>query len=205
MVVPIRLYGDQCLTEEAYDVDLQEGDNVKDLVFDLFETLFVSGSGVGLAATQVGVPLRVFVVRYKDFRSEFINPVILSTGDSKSTEEEGCLSIPNVGVNVERHENIRVSYSVLGEDGNLINKIEEFDDYVARIIQHEIDHLDGICITDKVSGLGKKLLQPKLNGILGGKKMYRYPTLHKKHPKYKEVDKEILNKYIKEDENTETN
>jgi peptide deformylase len=202
MIVPIRLYGDQCLQEEAFDVE--EDDNIQDLVFDLFETLYVSGSGVGLAATQIGVPLRVFVAKHDDFKSEFINPVILSTGDEKSTLEEGCLSIPNVGVNVERHESIRVQYSVLDDDGNLIQKVEEFDGYVARIIQHEIDHLDGICITDKVKGLSKRLLQPKLKTILSGKKQYRYPTLHRSHPKYKEISEEIENRYI-EDEYTETN
>ena len=78
MIVPIRLYGDQCLQEIAFDAELEEGDNVFELVQDLFETLDGSGSGVGLAATQIGVPLRVFVAKHKDFRSEFINPVIIT-------------------------------------------------------------------------------------------------------------------------------
>jgi peptide deformylase len=198
MIVPIRLFGDECLKEEAYNAELEEGDNIVELVQDLFETLKTSGSGVGLAATQIGVPLRVFVLKYNGFELEFINPVILSTGDSKSTEEEGCLSIPNVGVKVERYDEIRLQYSVLDEDGNLIHKDEGFEDYIARIIQHEIDHLDGICITDKVKGIAKTILQPKLKKIRLGRTQYRYPTLHKSNPDYKGISEEIINKYIKE-------
>lgn len=198
MILPIRLYGDKCLKEEAYEAELEEGDNVVDLVNDLFETLYASGNGVGLAATQVGIPLRVFILKHEDFESEFINPTIVSSGDSKSTEEEGCLSIPMVGVKVERSDNISVSYFILDGDGNLVEKHEEFDGYVARIIQHEIDHLDGICITDKVSGISKKLLQSKLNIILDGKREYKYPTMHYKNPKYDKINHEILNNYINE-------
>lgn len=197
MIVPIRLYGDICLKEEAYDVSLEDGDNVVDLVNDLFETLDASGSGVGLASTQIGVPLRVFVAQHDGFRSEFINPQIISTGDDQELAEEGCLSIPNVGVSVKRYENISVFYYVL-VDGKLIQKTETFRGYIARIIQHEIDHLDGICITDKVKGLTKTILQPKLKKIKLGRTEYRYPTLHKNHPDYNKICDEIENKYIKE-------
>ena len=198
MIVPIRLYGDECLKEVADDIKVEEGDNVQDLVFDLFETLEMSGSGVGIAATQIGVPLRVFVAKYEDFKSEFINPVILTKSGELVTQEEGCLSIPSVGVNVERSKEITLLYSVLGEDGELIEKTEVFEGYIARIIQHEIDHLNGICITDKAKGIAKRLLQPKLKTIISGKKQYRYPTLHRKNPKYDLIDEEIYNKYIKE-------
>lgn len=198
MIVPIRLYGDQCLKEEAYDVDVTEGDNIVELVQDLFDTLNASGSGVGLASTQIGVPLRVFVAKHDGFQSEFINPQILSTGDDVESGEEGCLSIPNVGVSVKRFENIRVLYSVLDDNKNMVQKVEEFSGYMARIIQHEIDHLDGICITDKVKGLAKRILQPKLKKILLGRTKYRYPTLHKTYPDYKGVSEEIINKYIKD-------
>ena len=198
MIVPIRLYGDECLKEVAYDADLEEGDNIVELVQDLFDTLNASGSGVGLASTQIGVPLRVFVAKHDGYESEFINPQIVSTGDDSKSEEEGCLSIPNVGINVKRFESIRLFYYVLDDNGNLIQKTEEFTGYIARIIQHEIDHLDGICITDKVKGLSKRLLQPKLKKILLGRTKYRYPTLHKSYPDYKGVSKEIIDKYIKE-------
>ena len=198
MIVPIRLYGDECLKEEAFDVELEEGDNVVELVKDLFDTLDASGSGVGLASTQIGVPLRVFVAQHDGFRSEFINPVIVINNNDTESSEEGCLSIPNVGVNVKRHKNIIVKYFVLGKEGELIEKSEEFKGYIARIIQHEVDHLDGICITDKVSGLSKKMLQPKLNRILSGKWEYKYPTLHVKDKTYKLINVEILSKYIKE-------
>lgn len=197
MIVPIRLYGDACLKEEAYDVELEEDDNVFELVQDLFETLDVSVTGVGLAATQIGVPLRVFVAQHDGFRSEFINPVIKTKSDEVESAEEGCLSIPTVSVDVNRSKTITLEYWVVDEHAiGLIRKTEEFSDYLARIIQHEIDHLDGICITDKVSGIAKKVLQPKLNIILGGKKEYRYPTLHRKSVKYEDISWEILNKYV---------
>ncbi len=198
MIVPIRLYGDKCLKDIAYNAELDEGDNIVELVQDLFETLKASGSGVGLASTQIGVPLRVFVMKHNEFESEFINPEIISTGDDIKSEEEGCLSIPNVGIKVNRAKNIRISYQVLGNNGELISKLEEYDDYIARIIQHEIDHLDGICITDKVKGITKKLLQPKLKIIILGRTKYRYPTLHKNYLDYKGICEEIINKYIKE-------
>ena len=107
MKIPIRLYGDECLKEEAWDVEI-DGDNYVELVHDLFDTLKVSRTGVGLASTQIGVPLRVFVAIHGDLKSEFINPVIISTGDTKVTEEEGCLSIPTITVNVERYRDITV-------------------------------------------------------------------------------------------------
>lgn len=197
MIIPIRLYGDQCLKEEAYDVELEEGDNVFELVQDLFETLDVSNTGVGLAATQIGVPLRVFVAQHDGFRSEFINPVIKIKSDDTELAEEGCLSIPNVGVSVDRSKIITLEYWVVDKHGiGLIKKTEVFEGYLARIIQHEIDHLDGICITDKVKGLGKKMLQPKLKIILEGKREYRYPTLHYRSKKYGIINDEIINKYI---------
>lgn len=198
MIIPIRLYGDQCLKDEAYDVELEEGDNVVDLVNDLFETLYASGTGVGLAATQIGVPLRVFVAKHEEFESEFINPELIFQSKEMEFVEEGCLSIPTVGINVNRSKNIKLKYFVLDGDGKLVEKIEEFEGYVARIIQHEIDHLDGICITDKVKGLARTILQPKLRKITQGRTQYRYPTLHKSHPEYKKVIEEVISKYIKE-------
>ena len=206
MIVPIRLYGDECLKEEAYDVDLEQGDNIVGLVQDLFDTLNASGTGVGLASTQIGVPLRVFVAKHDGFKSEFINPVILTKSGELESYEEGCLSIPNVGVNVERPESIVLTYWVIANYSKgampdrieLIQKTEEFSGYIGRIIQHEIDHLNGICITNKVKGLTKRILQPKLKKIILGKTQYRYPTLHKTNPNYKGISEEIINKYIKE-------
>jgi len=199
MIVPIRLYGDQCLKEIAYDVELEEGNNIFELVQELFETLDGSGSGVGLASTQIGVPLRVFVVNYEDFRSEFINPVIVTKSEELESAEEGCLSIPTIGVDVERSKQITVTYWVVDEHGiGLVQKSEIFEGYVARIIQHEIDHLDGISITDKIKGLTKRILKPKLKKILLGKTKYRYPTLHMRYSDYEGVSEEIINKYIKE-------
>lgn len=202
MILPIRLYGDQCLKEEAFDVE--DDDVYADLVHDLFETLKASGSGVGLASTQTGIPLRVFVTQYKDFNSEFINPEILEYSKLMVTEEEGCLSIPNVLVNVERHHTIKLKYYIIANhskglmpDRNVLEeKIEEFSGMEARIIQHEIDHLDGICITDKAIGIAKTLLRPKLKKIVQGRTSYKYYTLHKNNPKYKELKEDLLDKYM---------
>ena len=195
MIVPIRLYGDECLKEKAWEVEVNE-DNYVALVHDLFDTLEISGSGVGLASTQIGVPLRVFVAIHGDLKSEFINPEILEFSETKVTEEEGCLSIPTISVNVERSDTIKVKYQVIDEKGKLEEKIEEFSGMEARIIQHEIDHLDGICITDKVKGITKTILRPKLKTIVQGRTSYRYPTLHKNNPNYKKLAEEIIDKYI---------
>lgn len=195
MILPIRLYGDPCLKTKAFDA--LEEDNLKELVDDMFETLDATKSGVGLAATQVGIPLRVFVLIHGDLRIGFINPIILSYGDEMLKEEEGCLSIPNVGVSIKRYNNIRVQYSVLDENGELIDKVEEFDGFIARIIQHEIDHLNGICITDKLNILQKKMVQSKLNLIINNKlPNLHYPILHFRKKDYEIKSDEIYQKYI---------
>ena len=120
MIQAIRLYGDDCLKEVAMDVE--QGDDVEALVADLFDTVRQTTTGVGLAATQIGVPLRVFIIEYQLLSSEFINPVIVKRNNEEKTDTEGCLSIPDVNVVIKRSISIVIEYSVLGTNESLIKK-----------------------------------------------------------------------------------
>lgn len=116
---------------------------LKDLVADMFETMDAY-RGVGLAAPQVGVSMRVLVVGYKKHHFEIINPEIISVS-GEAVDEEGCLSLPGVTLNVTRHTRIHVKgFSAVGRPVVLREK-----GFLARILQHEIDHLNGVLIVDK--------------------------------------------------------
>ena len=184
MIYPIVAYGDPVLRKKTVPVDPQQID-IKILTADLFETM-QKASGVGLAAPQVGKSIRMFVVdaspmedeKYKDFRSVFINPVILHVDGELWNFEEGCLTIPGIREEISRNEKIRIKYF----DENWQEYEKDFDGIAARIIQHEYDHLEGILFTDKLSGFKKRLLKGKLSGISRGEVDVEYPM---KFPKYK--------------------
>lgn len=109
----------------------------------MVETMLASG-GIGLAGNQVGYLKRVIIVLHDDDPIVMINPEILSTSDIMLPSMEGCLSVPNMGVNVNRHLEVTVKYrTTKGKP-----KIEKYSGLTARIIQHEIDHLDGILMVD---------------------------------------------------------
>lgn len=120
--------------------------SIKKLVKDMFETM-KKNNGIGLAAVQIGVLKRIIVIEIEqeDIKTELINPKILSYSSSKSTMEEGCLSVPNGYYDVERPNEIVVEFT------NLKNKVQKIEasGLFARCIQHEIDHLNGITIVDK--------------------------------------------------------
>lgn len=155
---------------------------LKELITDMFETLTES-EGVGLAAPQIGKAIRVVVIdldvlsddlpEYKDFRRAYINPHILEYDDT-STEamEEGCLSLPAIHEKVERPTRIRVSY--LDED--LQPHDEWVEGYLARVMQHEFDHLDGKMFIDRISSLRKQLIKSKLRSLLQGRYRCGYKT-----------------------------
>lgn len=116
---------------------------LRNLVADMFETMEAS-RGVGLAAPQVAVSLRVLVVGYKQHRFEIVNPVVVSRS-GEEWDEEGCLSLPNITCRVQRATKVYVKgFSAVGRPIVVREKA-----YLARILQHEIDHLDGILIIDK--------------------------------------------------------
>ena len=171
MIYPIELYGNSVLRERAVEIVKGEVD-VKKLSEDMFETMH-NADGIGLAAPQIGISKRIFVVdgsmledeEMKDFKEVFINPTIESeTGDAWEFEE-GCLSIPAVRGGVSRKSNIHITY--FDEEWN--KKTMEYDGMRARVIQHEFDHINGKLFVDYLPSLKRKLLKNKLSEILRGK------------------------------------
>jgi peptide deformylase len=150
-LLPLHLLGSPVLrqrTSEVAGVD----DEVRRLVDDLFETMEAS-HGVGLAANQVGVVRRVAVVDADGQRFAMINPVIVDA-EGRTTAEEGCLSIPEIFGDVTRPE--RVVLEALDRDGQPFSLAAE--GLVARAIQHELDHLDGILFLDHLGLMKRKVL-----------------------------------------------
>lgn len=174
MIKPIFLYGSEVLRKKAEPVDLTKKEEIATLVADLWETLAKS-EGCGLAAPQIGVSSRVFVVDgtvmedvypyLKDFRRVMINPVILEESSSQCEYNEGCLSVPGVYADVARPESIKMEYY----DENLQKHEEVFDKFACRMIQHEFSHLDGTLFTDLVAPIRKKIIAKKLTRISQGK------------------------------------
>lgn len=187
MIRPIVAYGDPVLKKEAEEV--QEGfDNLSGLIEDMWETMY-EADGVGLAAPQIGLSLRLFVADgtpfgegeegdagCKDFKRVMINPVLFDLSEAQSSMEEGCLSIPGVREPVSRPVSIGVEY--YDADWNLVE--EHLDGLAARIVLHEYDHLDGIMIPDHIPATQRMLLHGKLRDIGLGKVPVSYPM---KYPK----------------------
>lgn len=179
MIQPIYLYGSEVLRERAAEADLSKQEELKQLVADLKDTLERS-EGCGLAAPQIGVSLRVVIVDgdvmadvypyLKGFKRTLINPVVLGKSDEQCEYEEGCLSVPGVYCNVRRPASIKLRY--YGED--FAEHTEVFDKFAARMIQHELSHLDGELFTDLVAPIRRKMIAKKLVNIAHGKVATRY-------------------------------
>jgi len=163
MIRPILRYGERPLHHPASDVPAID-DQVRKLVDDMIETMYAA-PGVGLAATQIGVPLRVFVVDTSVGRSPsdlliMINPTFLER-EGMQLEEEGCLSVPGFNATVVRPA--RVVVRALDRDGN--ERTIEGKDLLARAFQHEMDHLDGTVFVDRLRGIKKDLIVRKINKL----------------------------------------
>ena len=174
MILPIYTYGQQALRKVSVDIDA-EYPNLKELIANMFETLTAS-DGVGLAAPQIGKDIRLAVIdldvlaeeypEYKDFRKAYINPHIVEYDDSEmESMEEGCLSLPGIREPVKRPTRIRVKY--VDEDFN--EHDEWVEGYLARVMQHEFDHLDAKLFIDRVSPFRRQLINGKLKNLLQGK------------------------------------
>lgn len=187
MILPIYTYGQPVLRKVAQDIPADYPD-LKQLLSDMFETLAAS-SGVGLAAPQVGKNIRVVVIdldvlkdeypEYADFRHAYINAHIIES-DPKADKvdmEEGCLSIPGLSEDVKRPSRVHVKYL----DENLDAHDEWVDGYLARVMQHEFDHLDGVMYVDRLSPFRKQMIRNKLRNIIQGKfkASYRTKPVHK--------------------------
>ena len=179
MILPIYLYGSQVLRTAAQEADLSDRDGLRAFIADMVETMH-HADGCGLAAPQVGVSKRILVVdgddltdRYpelKGFHREMINPRFTYESEKLGSYEEGCLSIPNVDADISRPETVRVRYVNLDFE----EVEEEFSGFAARMIQHEMDHLDGILFTDHSSPIRRKMLTGKLMNISRGNVRTRY-------------------------------
>ena len=181
MILPIYIYGQPVLRKESADIE-KDYPNLKELLANMFETMEES-NGVGLAAPQIGLNIRVVVIdldvlsedfpEYKGFKKGFINPHIIEY-DETNTEslEEGCLSLPGIQEKVTRPTRIHVQY--LDED---LNEHDEWvEGYLARVMQHEFDHLDAKMFIDRISPLRKQLIKSKLKALLQGRYRCSYRT-----------------------------
>jgi len=193
MILPVVGYGDPVLRKKGAELS-KDYTELKQLVQDMFETMY-NAHGVGLAAPQVGLSLRLFVIdttafvdndelskqekeMVKGFKKAFINPEIIKEEGAFWSFNEGCLSIPGIHEDVMRHDTITIEYF----DENFLKHTETFDGLKARVIQHEYDHIEGILFTDKISPFKKRLIQKKLKNIKEGKTntSYRMKTNTKK-------------------------
>jgi peptide deformylase len=173
MILPIVAYGDAVLKKKAAYID-NDYAGLKDFVANMFDTMYAA-SGVGLAAPQIGVSVRLFVVDGKAFADEdkemenfkkiFINAEILEEAGNEWKFNEGCLSIPGIREDVMRKPLVRIRY----QDETFKTHEETFEGLAARIIQHEYDHLEGILFTEKLSPLKKQLIKGRLKDITVGK------------------------------------
>ncbi len=180
MILPIVAYGDPLLKRESEDIT-KDYPALDQLIKDMYETMY-HAKGVGLAAPQIGLNIRLFIVDgapfadeegddpdpkavgIESFKKVFINPVIEEESGELWAFQEGCLSIPRVRENVQRKSEVVISY--YDEQWNFHK--EQFSGYAARIIQHEFDHIEGVLFTDHLNPLKKKLIQKKLKQIADG-------------------------------------
>ena len=195
MILPIVAYGDPVLRKLGKSID-KEYPALESLLENMFETMY-GAKGIGLAAPQIGLPIRIFIVDatpFKDdeeleleernflstFKQVFINPQIIDETGDEWVFNEGCLSIPDVREDIFRNETIKIEYL----DEKFEKHTKEFSGIAARIIQHEYDHIQGILFTDKLSSLKKRLIKGKLANISKGKiridYRMRFPDMKKK-------------------------
>ncbi|MBT8183000.1 MAG: peptide deformylase [Eudoraea sp.] len=194
MTLSILAYGDPVLRKIGKTID-KDYPELKELIANMWETMY-NANGVGLAAPQIGLPIRLFVVdtgpfaddeeltpkeqeALKNFKKVFINAKIEQQSGNNWAFNEGCLSIPDIREDVTRMDTIEITYF----DEDFKPHKETYDGLLARVIQHEYDHIEGILFTDKLSSLKKRLLKGKLVNISKGKinvdyKM-RFPGLKK--------------------------
>ncbi|HNV81753.1 MAG: peptide deformylase [Tenuifilaceae bacterium] len=173
MIKPVYVYGSPVLRKVSTEIT-SDYPNLKELIESMFETMDGS-EGVGLAAPQIGLSIRLFVIdtalfgedhpEVKGFKKVFINPKIIERSEVQNIYNEGCLSIPSLREDVERPESVTIKYF----DENFVEHEEFYDGIIARVIQHEYDHLEGILFTDRVSPIRRQLLKSKLNAIVKGK------------------------------------
>jgi peptide deformylase len=178
MILPITVYGNPVLRKETEDIDA-DYPQLSKLIKDMFDTMY-NADGVGLAAPQVGLNIRLFVIdlscleedhpEYKGYKRVMINPEMVEFFGEDVVMEEGCLSLPGITEKVSRKDSICINYL----DENFVEHEEIYTGYPARVIQHEYDHLEGHLFVDHISAIRRQLIKGKLNSITSGKIKCRY-------------------------------
>lgn len=179
MILPIVAYGAAVLKRKADEID-PSYPNLKELIENMWETMY-SAHGVGLAAPQIGLSIRLFVIdaspfvdeeemskeevkTLQSFKKVFINPIILEEQGALWNFNEGCLSIPDVREDVSRKEQIALQY----QDENFDTHRITLEGLAARVVQHEYDHIEGVLFTDRISPLKRRLIKNRLASISKG-------------------------------------
>lgn len=180
MALPIYLYGQPVLRKVAEEID-KEYPKLKELVASMFDTMYES-EGVGLAAPQIGLSIRLLVIdttvladdfpECEGFKRVMINANIIECNNEEVSLEEGCLSLPGIHEKVSRPTLIRVRYM----DENFVKHEEIVQGFNARAVQHEYDHLEGKLFIDYISTIRKQLIKSKLNSIIKGNMRCSYRT-----------------------------
>ena len=185
MILPIYLYGQPVLRQETEEVP-SDYPKLKELIADMYETMHAS-DGVGLAAPQIGLPIRLVVIDADALKDTFpeleglqltlVNPELEIIEEGKKvTREEGCLSLPGLHEPVARYEKVRLNW--LDED--FVEHEEVFEGFLARIIQHEYDHLEKTLYIDRTTPIRKQLIRTKLKNIVEGKIVCDYKIKQQK-------------------------
>ena len=173
MILPIYTYGQPVLRKEAEDIT-PDYPELKELLQNMFETN-ERADGVGLAAPQIGLPIRVVIIdltplaedmpEYANFKRAYINGYIIEEEGETILMDEGCLSLPGIHEKVPRAEKVRIQYV----DENFVEHDEWVEGFLARVVQHEFDHLEGKVFTDRISPLRRQMNKAKFNALLSGK------------------------------------
>ncbi|HQV35063.1 MAG TPA: peptide deformylase [Flavobacterium sp.] len=180
MILPIIGYGDPVLRKVGVEIS-PDYPNLDILIENMYATMY-NAYGVGLAAPQIGLSIRMFIIdtepfsenddlktdeknQLKSFKKTFINAKIIKEEGNEWAFNEGCLSIPDVREDVFRKEKITIEYC----EEDFVRKTDVFEGLIARVIQHEYDHIEGILFTDKISSLKKTLIKKRLQNIMEGK------------------------------------
>ena len=179
MVLPVYIYGQPVLRKVAAEIG-KDYEGLHDLIQNMKDTMYAS-DGIGIAAPQVGVSARIIYIdvdvlkddfpELKDKRMVLINPVLTVDEQSPTvTREEGCLSLPGIHENVTRHTKVHLHW--LDEDWN--EHDEDIEGYLARVVQHEYDHLDGKLFIDHISPIRHSIIRGRLNNMIKGKTRVNY-------------------------------
>lgn len=173
MILPIYTYGLPVLRKVAEDIT-PDYPELHQLIENMQDTL-VRADGVGLAAPQIGLPIRLVIIdlrplaedmpEFADFRKTYINAHVIDTDGEEEQMEEGCLSLPGIHEKVSRPTKVHVQYL----DDQFVAHDEWVEGYLARVMQHEFDHLEGHMFIDHLSPLRRQMNKSKLNALIAGK------------------------------------